>query len=107
MTHLKRPIRSVGVGGLPTVVITPREKRALKASNKLYQIIGEALDDNLITGLQFRLAKAALVLIENLIIPRFSFNSIDDAIEEVKTSADIYDAFEEPMLGENNGYYKK
>lgn len=85
-----------GEGGKPPVIkITKREKAALKACNGLYEIIGEALDDDVITGLQFRLCRAALMLIENMIIRRFSFGSMDDAITEVEASIDIYNSFED------------
>jgi hypothetical protein len=85
-----------GVGGEPPViVITAREKRALKACNKLYEIIGEALEQSVITGLQFRLCRAALMLIENMIVRRFSVGSIEDAITEVNASVDIYNSFED------------
>lgn len=84
----------VGEGGTPVIVITPREKRAIKASNKLYAIIGEALEESVITGLQYRLCRAALVLIETMIVRRFSLGSVEDAIVEVEASTDIYNSFE-------------
>lgn len=87
---------TLGVGGkTPVITITAREKRALKASNHLYEIIGEALENDVITGLQFRVCKAALMLIETMIVRRFSIGSTSDAITEVEASIDIYNSFED------------
>jgi len=87
---------SLGVGEkVPVIVITQREKGALKACNGLYAIISEALELDVISGLQFRLCKASLMLIESMIVRRFSFGSIDDAIQEVEASIDIYNSFED------------
>jgi len=87
---------SFGVGGsTPVIKITRREKHALKACNDLYAVIGEALEQDVITGLQFRLCKAALMLIENMIVRRFSFGSMEDSITEIEASIDIYNSFED------------
>lgn len=93
---------TVGVGGIPIVVITQREKQAVKASNKLYAIIGNALETGAITGLEFRLAKAALMLIENLVIKRFSIGSVDDSIDELNSSIDVYNSFEDFSIRGNH-----
>ena len=87
---------SDGEGGMiPVVTISVRERRAVKACNKLYNEIHEALEAEIITGLQFKVARCALVLIESLIVKRFSFDTYESAWEQLQSAVDIQESFDE------------
>lgn len=83
-------------GGIPApVTISVREREAVKATNNVYNAIQEALEAEVITGLQFKVARCALALIESLIVRRFSFDTYESAWEQLGAAVDIQESFDE------------